>query len=173
MDNKWEITDKLKCRVEIKNGIRLVYVLKPGVTTNFRSGPSFLDCLAPKIGICNIAVSWLIHDVNYCGYISRHMADYLLYSMLIKSSLHKWRCLLVYIGVRIFGLPGYNKKGKDNVNFIWFDPDYKYSSKCLNEVPKKVSESDKFSSFRRERCECVLKSSQGLNSEKKDPDQDN
>lgn len=171
-DNKWKINHNLECSIETKKGGRFVYNIKPGVTTDFRSGPSIVDHIAPKIGICDISMSWLIHDINYFGYLPKDLSDSLLYTMLRRTGLDKWRCQAVYIGVTLFGPFGYKQtKDKEHIDFFWLDGNNKSNNRKLSEVPPKVRDCDNYLSFRRENCECVLEALKDFSKDSIDPDE--
>lgn len=99
----WQIDTDQVCEIVIANNCKLNYTIKKGYQTDFRSGPGFLKLLAPKIGENPIAMTWLIHDVNYEGYVSRNEADTLVYEMLRLGNLEKMKAYAIYIGLRIIG----------------------------------------------------------------------
>jgi len=98
------ITEAFKCTIKEEGRDKYIYLVKKGFKTNFRSGPEFLDLYIPKIGKLEIAISWLIHDVNYRGYLgSRERADELLFQMLEVANIDPVKNETIYIGLRLFG----------------------------------------------------------------------
>lgn len=114
----WAMVQDVYCELQINNNEFLNYTLKKGFTTNYRSGPRWLDKLAPKFGNAKTKMCWMVHDANYEGYLSQEEADKLLYYMLLEAGLEAIRCEIVYVGLRIFGSFKYNDK-KDNPKVIF------------------------------------------------------
>ncbi len=130
----WEVNSHIECKVSLNPNDKLnynkldelVYNIAIGYKTNFRSGPNLLNIIIPKIGYKknglygHMPICWLIHDINYEGYISQNAADVILYEMLKETRLSRWRCWLVYTFLNWVGHCNY-KKGKSNPK-IDFDP---------------------------------------------------
>jgi len=115
----WEIEDEIKCELKLNHNESFIYSLKKGFRTNYRSGPKWIDSIAPKFGTPKIKISWMIHDANYEGYLSKKDADKLLYLMLMETELEKMNCEIIYIGLRIFG--GFNYQSTKDNNHIEFE----------------------------------------------------
>jgi hypothetical protein len=93
-------------RVKLNESTILEYTILSGYQTNFRSGPKIVDIIAKQVDEKNnnLNLSWLVHDINYDGYIKdRKVADLLLYSMLLDAGLPPPRAAAVYYGVRLLG----------------------------------------------------------------------
>jgi len=86
----------------------LLYKLRVGYITDFRSGSSLINPVIPQVGDPAIALAWVIHDVNYHGFLSRERADKLLLDMLIAGGMSMIKAWLVYTSVRAFGGDHYN-----------------------------------------------------------------
>lgn len=91
----------------------LLYKLRAGYATDFRSGSSLINPVIPQVGDPAIALAWAIHDVNYHGYLSRARADKLLYDMLVAGGMCKAKAWIVYTSVRAFGGGHYNNLEDD------------------------------------------------------------
>jgi len=114
------ITEAFKCTIKEKGKDKYIYVVKEGFKTNFRSGPDWLDPHITPIGELAIAISWLIHDVNYEGYLgSRKKSDKLLFQMLEAGNFDPIINEVVYIGLRLFGGKYYStSSNNDFIKFI-------------------------------------------------------
>ena len=109
----------------------LVYQIRPSYVTDFRSGPSIVNPLIPKIGDIKLALAWLIHDVNYHGFTSKKLADRLLLEMLKHAGLGTVKSHAVYYAVKFFAGSHYNRLDEDQgyiynrnkglVKFQWLD----------------------------------------------------
>lgn len=108
----WHLRTHLTIEVDTAYGV-LSYTLRPGYATDFRSGPSIINPFIPKIGDIDIAVCWIIHDINYHGYISRHWADQILYDSLIAAGMSKVKATAVYHATRAAGRRHYNHLEED------------------------------------------------------------
>ena len=91
----------------------LIYRLRPGYITDFRSGSSLINPVIPQVGSPAIALAWLVHDINYHGYLSRDVADQLLYDMLVEGGMSKIKAWVVYQSVRAFGGSHYSNLEDD------------------------------------------------------------
>lgn len=98
----WSVESYAEISVKTKYGT-LLYKLRIGYQTDFRSGSSFINPIIPKIGDQKIALCWVIHDINYHGFISRSWADELLRDMLIEAGMSEWKANAAYASVRMFG----------------------------------------------------------------------
>lgn len=113
----YEIVNKL--RIEIQSSFipgTLVYEIFPGYITDFRSGPSVVNPFIPKIGDTRLALAWLIHDVNYHGFLSKKLADRLLREMLEHAGLGSVKRNAVYYAVKFFAGSHYNTLDEDQGN---------------------------------------------------------
>lgn len=113
----WKLENKTAIKIITDVGTYL-YTLSPGYSTDFRSGPSIINPVIPKIGNIKLALCWLIHDVNYHGFLSRQQSDTLLYQMLLWAGMSKFKASCVYGSVRIFGGSHYNHLDDDQ-GFIY------------------------------------------------------
>ncbi len=108
-DTMWKITKPIDCNIVLNENEHLKYTILAGFETNFRTGPTWLESIAPKIGEPPMAMSWMIHDANYEGYLnSRKVADQLLYYMLRYAQHPPLKCRLIYIGLQLFGQFNYS-----------------------------------------------------------------
>ncbi|MBW1616364.1 MAG: hypothetical protein JRJ49_07515 [Deltaproteobacteria bacterium] len=108
-EKKWKITSPVKCILEIESMGKLIYNIKSGYETNFRSGPDWLDPIIPNIEDSDIQICWLIHDINYDVCIdSKDEADQILLSMLRKTRLASLLAIITKITVDIGGGGNYN-----------------------------------------------------------------
>lgn len=113
----WSVESYAEISVQTSFGT-LLYKLRNGYRTDFRSGSSFINPVIPKIGNQKIALCWVIHDINYHGYISRSWADELLRDMLIEAGMPEWKANATYASVRLFGWSHYNHL-EDNQGAIY------------------------------------------------------
>lgn len=102
-EKKWRMASDFTTTITVDKQEAYTYGIQKGFETNFRSGPDWLNFIADKIGEPPIAMSWLIHDVNYEGYLSRSRADKLLFYMLLDAGLGNVASQTIYIGLQIFG----------------------------------------------------------------------
>lgn len=116
--DKWQMTSDITTSITIDKRETYTYDIKTGFETNFRSGPRWLNAIADKIGKPPIAMSWLIHDVNYEGYLSRRRADSLLCAMLAKGGLGSLTNEMIFVGLQAFG--GFNYDDTRNNQHIIF-----------------------------------------------------
>lgn len=128
----WEIQYPMHIEIlsDLIPGV-LIYEIKPGYITDFRSGPSIVNPFIPKIGDIKLAISWLIHDINYHGFLSKKYADQLLREMLEHAGLGKLKRNSVYYAVNFFAGSHYNTLDEDQgpiynhnktlVRFKWSD----------------------------------------------------
>ncbi|SHM20180.1 Protein of unknown function [Fibrobacter sp. UWR3] len=110
----YEIVNKL--RIEIQCDCipgTLVYEIMAGYMTDFRSGPSVVNPFIPKIGDILLALAWLIHDVNYHGFLSKKLADRLLREMLEHAGMGTVKRNAVYYAVKFFAGSHYNTLDED------------------------------------------------------------
>lgn len=91
----------------------LVYQIRPSYVTDFRSGPSIVNPFIPKIGDIKLALAWLIHDVNYHGFLSKKLADRLLLEMLEHAGMGAVKRNAVYYAVKFFARSHYNTLEED------------------------------------------------------------
>lgn len=91
----------------------LIYTILPGYITDFRSGPSIVNPFIPKIGDMDLALAWMIHDVNYHGFLSKELADKLLREMLENAGIGKFKRNAVYFAVKDFANGHYNTLDED------------------------------------------------------------
>lgn len=110
----YSIKNKLHIEIQAKNiPGTLVYDIMPGFFTDFRSGPSIVNPFIPKIGDTKTALAWLIHDVNYHGFLSKKYADLLLLEMLENAGMGKVKRNAVYYSVKFFAGSHYNNLDDD------------------------------------------------------------
>jgi len=114
-DAKWQVTSDITTTIILEDRETLTYTIKDGFKTNFRSGPRWLDAIVDRIGDPPTAMSWLIHDVNYEGYLSRPRADELLFYMMLEAGIGHVSSQMIYIGLQIFGGFNYDDK-RDNLH---------------------------------------------------------
>lgn len=110
----YEIVNRL--RIEIQCSFipgTLVYEIMTGYMTDFRSGPSIVNPFIPKIGDILLALAWLIHDVNYHGFLSKKLADRLLLEMLEHAGMGTVKRNAVYYAVKFFAGSHYNTLDED------------------------------------------------------------
>ena len=124
----WQINTEFNCCIAFGSDELLNYTIKIGYRTNFRSGPKFLNIIVNKIGSIELATCWLIHDVNYEGYLLSQLgADKLLYYMLLEAQIEERNCQLVYIGLRLVGFFNY----VDTRNNRYVDFEYTYKGRSI------------------------------------------
>jgi len=122
-NNKYQITKSVECLIQKWKREKYKYTIHAAYETDFRSGPRWLEDLGiPKIGNTKIAASWLLHDINYSGYVTRKEADNLLYCMLLAGGLGNINAQLVFHGVRIFGGFNYYHKASNKVELEVIHP---------------------------------------------------
>lgn len=110
----WEI--QYAMHIEIQSSLvpgTLVYDIRPGYTTDFRSGPSIVNPFIPKIGDIKLAMVWMIHDVNYHGFLSKKLSDQLLREMLEHAGIGVFKRNAVYNAVKFFAGNHYNTLDED------------------------------------------------------------
>lgn len=157
-DKYYHITRDIECSIHLYRKGELVYSLLTGFKTDFRSGPKIVDLIAPKIGKSDIAISWAIHDANYQGYLSKNVADILLYQMLLKANLEEWRCEAVYIGVDLLGDPYYrNDRNNPHVHFLWLNHEDSLSTESYDSMFKASVELEENLIFNDKNKDIVLK----------------
>lgn len=113
----YEIVNKL--RIEIQCHCvpgTLVYEIMAGYMTDFRSGPSIVNPFIPKIGDILLALAWLIHDINYHGFLSKNLSDKLLREMLEHAGMGIIKRNAVYYAVKLFAGSHYNTLDEDQGN---------------------------------------------------------
>ena len=107
----------------------LIYDIKPGYITDFRSGPSIINPFLPRIGDISLAMAWMVHDINYHGFLSKAYSDKLLREMLSNAGIGKMKRNAAYYGVKLFAGSHYSHLDEDQgpiynhnktlVNFTW------------------------------------------------------
>ena len=110
----WEI--QYAMHIEIQSSLipgTLVYDIRPGYITDFRSGPSIVNPFIPKIGDIKLAMAWMIHDVNYHGFLSKKLSDQLLREMLEHAGIGVFKRNAVYNAVKFFAGSHYNTLDED------------------------------------------------------------
>ena len=110
----WEI--QYAMHIEIQSSLihgTLVYEIRPGYITDFRSGPSIVNPFIPKIGDIKLAIAWMIHDVNYHGFLSKKLSDQLLREMLEHAGIGVFKRNAVYNAVKFFAGSHYNTLDED------------------------------------------------------------
>lgn len=118
-EKRWQIEEDTICTIALNPFEKFEYNISKGFELNFRSGPDWLNNFIPKIGTPAIALSWLIHDINYEGYLSQQRADSLLYYMLVEGGLPKLNSQFVYVGLRTFGSRNYiETRSSEFVKFV-------------------------------------------------------
>ena len=113
-ENMFSIKNPLRIEIQAKcvPGT-LVYQIRPSYVTDFRSGPSVVNPFIPKIGDILLALAWLIHDVNYHGFLSKKYADLLLREMLEHAGMGTVKRNAVYYAVKFFAGSHYNTLDED------------------------------------------------------------
>jgi len=87
--------------VEIEGGKKLY--IPAGSTTDFASIPRFLWNIFPPYDKGYLIPS-IVHDFFYrTGHGTRKRADKIFYRLMLKYGTPKWKALLFYLVVRIFG----------------------------------------------------------------------
>lgn len=125
----WFLQTPLDIEVSTPFG-HLLYHLWHGYATDFRSGPSVINPFIPKIGDIDIAICWIIHDVNYHGFISRQWADQILKDTLNAAGMSGVKVAAVYGATRLVGGshysqlnqnqgPLYNANIREYITFEW------------------------------------------------------
>ena len=77
--------------------------MMPGWLTDFRSGSGVLDVVVPKFGNPIYMAVILCHDFLYSGYVSRLLADEILYQGIRLAGYSRWRASAAYWSVRAGG----------------------------------------------------------------------
>lgn len=131
-DRLFRVSKPFRATVLTTDG-KLTYEIEEGFVTDMRSGGKFVDFLIPWTGDQATAVSWLLHDVNYYGYVSFHFANQILQQMLLRAKMSPWRASIVYWSVEEFGEGAWTALdetppepeyagNKDRVKFAWGAP---------------------------------------------------
>ncbi len=109
--NCWQVKDDYNIDIMLNNKTSLNYKIRRGYTTNFRSGPRVLDFIVKQLDSSNnnLNVAWLIHDINYEGYINRSDADKLLYMMLLKANIPNSTAFSVFLALNAIGSHAYSE----------------------------------------------------------------
>lgn len=97
-----------------------VFSFDAGFVTNFRSGGILIDRIIDQIGDLWQQAAYLCHDAAYtpCAAlkmehpVSRKLADELLRAVLVHAGMSKFKALLVYNSVRLFGKSAYEDDDK-------------------------------------------------------------
>ena len=119
-------TDVCYIDVHTDEGV-LKYTIKPGFVSDGRSGPEFIDPFVPHIGNNKTLDCWIIHDMNYYGFISKDLADDILKQMLKIANLGELKSDLVWCAVQMFGESSYGINTEDDrsmlklIEFEWVD----------------------------------------------------
>lgn len=110
----WEIQYAMHIEIQSSHipGV-LVYEIHLGYITDFRSGPSIVNPFIPKIGDIKLAMAWMLHDVNYHGFLSKNLADKLLREMLEHAGIGLFKRNAVYNAVKFFAKSHYNTLDED------------------------------------------------------------
>ncbi len=117
VEKKWQIISDFTTTISMGKET-YTYGIGTGFETDFRSGPDWLNFIADKIGESPIAMSWLIHDINYEGYLSRMRADKLLFYMLLNGGLSQVSSQVIYIGLQVFGSFNYkDERSNPHITF--------------------------------------------------------
>jgi hypothetical protein len=121
----WQVTEDFITSTKLNSSQQLFYKIDKGYITNFRSGPSIIDYLIKKLdpNNNNLNVAWLIHDVNYEGYVTQDEADRLLRNMLMQAGISPDVAGAVYYGLKFFGRNAYSDF-KNNI-LVHFSKDEK------------------------------------------------
>lgn len=102
----WILTEDYHVQLVTDEGT-LCYTMRAGWITDFRSGSSAVDIIVPKRGNDRYTASVLCHDMAYSGWITKDLADELLYQGMVLSGQSKWRAGLAYKAVQWFGEESY------------------------------------------------------------------
>jgi hypothetical protein len=110
--NIWQVIKDYTVQISLDKKTVLHYRIDRGYITNFRSGPKILDIIVAQFDSNNNAlnVAWLIHDVNYEGYVGdRKVADELCYAMLRNANIGLINAKAIYYGLRALGENAYSE----------------------------------------------------------------
>ena len=104
----------------------LSFTIYDGFLFDGRSGGKLVDWVIPNLGTQDEVVAWLVHDVSfYPDTVSFELANDLLYLLLRRSGMGRFRAGLVYRAVTIFGK---NRKSEtiESIEPMFKDNAYKY-----------------------------------------------
>lgn len=115
-DRYYRLSQDTTITVETSEG-RLVFTVKRGFISNFRSGGILVDTFIDQIGDQNTSLVYLIHDLCYtpCSScngkhpITRELADEFLRDGLEWAGMGKIKRNVVYYSVRAFGKSAYEE----------------------------------------------------------------
>lgn len=127
----WILERPLEIDLHTNEGI-LKYRMDKGWITDYRSGSSAVDIVVPKIGNWKYTAVVLCHDMGYSGWVSKDVADELLYQGMVMSGISKIRAGMAYYAVKIAGNGAYYNMDME------LKPPYQY-----NREKEKFSWSDK------------------------------
>ena len=86
------------------------FTIPKGFITDFASVPKAFWSILPPMGKYGLAA--LLHDYLYrTGLVSRKEADKLFLKMMKKLGVSRWKRIVMYLAVRVFGGKAYVKKG--------------------------------------------------------------
>lgn len=115
-DRYYRLAQDTTITVETSDG-KLVFAVKRGFVSNFRSGGILVDTFIDQIGDQNTSLVYLIHDLCYtpCSScngkhpITRYLADEFLRGGLEWAGMGKIKRNVVYYAVRAFGNRAYEE----------------------------------------------------------------
>ena len=126
----WKLTSKIFIiEIDTDEGT-FRYVLSKGLCTDFRSGSSIVDYLVPWCDNIFWLVLWVIHDVNFYGFLSFKRSNEMLKAMFEYFKLSKNIERLTLAGIKVFGKKSYTDinewdsmkpKYKSNLPYIHFE----------------------------------------------------
>lgn len=102
----WELTADWEFDLLTSEGVLHAHMSK-GWVTDFRSGSAACDLVVPKIGNSTYRKAVCFHDLCYSGWLSKDLADELLYQGMILSGQSVWRAKMAWAAVHIAGRPSY------------------------------------------------------------------
>jgi hypothetical protein len=101
----YTLTETYIIRVITTEGT-IVATLRKGWVTDFRSGSSIIDAFIPWKGSDEYNAGVLFHDMCYSGWLSRGLADEILYQVCVPE-IGKFRSKCMYQAVHSFGSSHY------------------------------------------------------------------
>jgi hypothetical protein len=105
-DTYWRLKSNYQV-IAITDEGNLHFNMSAGWVTDLRSGSRILDTVVPKYGNKAYDATILLHDMSYSGWVSKDVADELLYQGMILSGISKIRAKLAWQAVHTFGNGGY------------------------------------------------------------------
>lgn len=106
-----ELTDNWYCNIKTQHNM-FHYKAEKGFLFDARSGGKWVDWIVPWTGRPEILRCWMVHDLNYYGFLPFGMANNLLERMLLQAHFNYGKTELVFWSVRAFGKSSWTAVGE-------------------------------------------------------------